>query len=82
MTNGFHLKLSILSCVQFSGVRAQSDSIQFLNFPKKWFIQYSIQYCFTQDSIKNIIQLKINSADSKDNSNYSIYIPKHNLYVH
>ena len=36
----------------------QSDSIQYLNFAKKWFIQYSIQYCFTQDSIQNIIQLK------------------------
>ena len=34
----------------------QSDSIQCLNFAKKWFIQYSIQYCFTQDSIQNIIQ--------------------------
>ena len=41
-----------------------SDSIQCLNFAKKWFIQYSIQYCFTQDSIQNIIQFKINSADS------------------
>ena len=36
----------------------QSDSIQYLNFGKKWFIQYSIQYCCTQDSIQNIIQLK------------------------
>ena len=36
----------------------QSDSIQYLNFAQKWFIQYSIQYCFTQDSIQNIIQLK------------------------
>ena len=42
----------------------QSDSIQYLNFAKKWFIQYSIQYCYTQDSIQNIIQLKKNSADS------------------
>ena len=42
----------------------QSDSIQCLNFAKKWFIQYSIQYCFTQDSIQNIIQFKKNSADS------------------
>ena len=42
----------------------QSDSIQFLNFAKKWFIQYSIQYCFAQDSIQNIIQFKKNSADS------------------
>ena len=33
----------------------QSDSIQYLNFAKKLFIQYSIQYCFTQDSIQNII---------------------------
>ena len=32
----------------------QSYSIQFLNFAKKWFIQYSIQYCFAQDSIQNI----------------------------
>ena len=42
----------------------QSDSIQCLNFAKKWFIQYVIQYCFTQDSIQNIIQLKKKSADS------------------
>ena len=42
----------------------QSDWIQCLNFAKKWFIQYSIQYCFTQDSIQSIIQLKINYADS------------------
>ena len=42
----------------------QSDSIQCLNFAKKWFIQYSIQYCFTQDSIQNNIQLKKNPADS------------------
>ena len=38
----------------------QSDSIQCLNYAKKWFIQYSIQYCFTQDSIQNIIQFKKN----------------------
>ena len=42
----------------------QSDSIQCLNFAKKWFIQNSIQYCFTQDSIQNIIQFNENSADS------------------
>ena len=42
----------------------QSDSIHFLNFAKKWFIQYSIQYCFAQDSIQNIIQFKKKSADS------------------
>ena len=42
----------------------QSDSIQYLNFAKKWFIQYSIPYCFAQDSIQNIIQFKENSADS------------------
>ena len=41
-----------------------SDSIQCLNFAKKWFIQYSIKYCFVKDSIQNIIQFKINSADS------------------
>ena len=41
-----------------------SDLIQCLNFAKKLFIQYLIQYCFTQDSIRNIIQLKINSGDS------------------
>ena len=35
-----------------------SDSIQCLNFAKKRFIQYMIQYCFTQDSIQNIIQFK------------------------
>ena len=40
-----------------------ADSIQCLNFAKKWFIQYSIQYCFSQDSIQNIFQLK-KSADS------------------
>ena len=45
----------------------QSDSIQCLNFAKNWFIQYSIQYCFTQDSIQNIIQFKINSGDSIQN---------------
>ena len=42
----------------------QSDSIQCLNFAKKWSIQYSIQYCFTQDSIQNIIQFQKKSADS------------------
>ena len=42
----------------------QSDSIQYSNFAKKWLIQYSIQYCFTQYSIQNIIQIKENSADS------------------
>ena len=36
------------------------DSIQCLNFAKKLFIQY----CFTQDSIQNIIIFKKNSADS------------------
>ena len=36
----------------------QSDSIQCLNFVKKWLIQYLIQYCLNQDSILNIIQLK------------------------
>ena len=41
-----------------------SDSIQCLNFAKKWFIQCSIQYYFTRDSIQNIIQFKSNSADS------------------
>ena len=41
-----------------------SDSIQCLKFAKKWLIQYSIQYRFTQDSIQNIIQFKKNSADS------------------
>ena len=35
-----------------------SDLIQYLNFAKKWFIQYSIQYCFPQNSIQNIIELK------------------------
>ena len=33
-------------------------------FFQKWFTQYSIQYCFTLDSIQNIIQFKNNSADS------------------
>ena len=43
-----------------------SDSIQCLNFAKKWFIQY----CFTQDSIQNkySIQKKIRWFNSKDNS--------------
>ena len=45
-----------------------SDSIQYLNFAKKRFIQYSIQYCFNQDSIQNIIQFKINSGDSIQNT--------------
>ena len=40
------------------------DSIQCVNFAKKWFIQYLIQYCFTQDSIQNIIQFQKKSADS------------------
>ena len=40
-----------------------SDSIECLNFAKKWFIQYSIQYRFTKDSIQNIIQSK-KSVDS------------------
>jgi len=39
-------------------VVSDTDSIQFLNFAKKRFIQYSIQYCFAQDSIQNIIQFK------------------------
>ena len=42
----------------------QSDSFQYLNFAKKWFIQFSFQYRFTQDSIQNIIQFKKKSADS------------------
>ena len=46
-------------CLSMIGVfDTLSDSIQCLNFAKKWFIQYSIQYCFTQDSIQNIINLK------------------------
>ena len=46
----------------------QSDSIQYLNFAKKWSIQYSIQYCCTKDSIQNIIQFfkKICWFNSKD----------------
>jgi len=36
-------------------------------FCQKWFTQYLIQYCFTQDSIQNIIQFKINSGDSIQN---------------
>ena len=35
---------------QGRGVRYLYDSIQCWNFAKKWFIQYSIQCCFTQDS--------------------------------
>ena len=58
----YHLKLMALVVGD-----TQSDSIQYLNFAKKWFIQYSIQYCFTQDSIQNIIQFKINSGDSIQN---------------
>ena len=46
----------------------QSDSIQCLNFAKKWFIQYSIQCRFTQDSIQNIIQFKKKSGDSIQDS--------------
>ena len=41
-----------------------SDSIEYLNFAKKWLLQYSIKYCFTKDSIQNIIQFKKNYADS------------------
>ena len=56
----------------------QSDSIQYLNFAKKWLIQYSIQYCFTQDSIQNIIQYKkICWFNSKDNS---IHLPGNHWY--
>ena len=42
----------------------QSNSIQYLNFESFFGIQYSIQYCFTQDSIQNIIEYNKNSADS------------------
>ena len=50
----------------------QSDSIQYLNFAKKLFIQYSIQYLFTQDSIQTIIQLKkFCWFNSKENSIHS-----------
>ena len=43
----------------------QSDSIQCLNFAqKKWFIHYLIQYCFSLDSIQNIVRFEINSGDS------------------
>ena len=42
----------------------QSDSIQCLNFAKKWFLQYLIQYSFTQDTIQKIIQ--INSQEIID----------------
>ena len=49
----------------------QSDKFNvWIEFAKKWFIQYSIQYCFTQDSIQNIIQFQNKSADwfnSKNN---------------
>ena len=61
LTGTYHLGLSPSLVVVGD---TQSDSIQCLNFAKKWFIQYSIQYCFTQDSIQNIIQFKKNSADS------------------
>ena len=37
----------------------QSDSIQCLNFAKKWFIQYSIQYCFQFNSKYYQIKKKI-----------------------
>ena len=49
----------------------QTDSIQYLNFAKKWFIQYSIQYCFSQDSIQNIIQFKKNILLIQFNSEYN-----------
>ena len=45
-------------------VKWMNESYFELIFAKKWFIQYSIQYCFTQDSIQNIIQFKNNSTDS------------------
>ena len=51
----------------FSGERFPIWFNSYLNFAKKWLIQYSIQYCFTQDSIQNIIQFKINSGDSIQN---------------
>ena len=41
-----------------------SDSIEYLNFAKKWLLQYSIQYCCAQESIQNIIIFKEYSADS------------------
>ena len=48
-----------MECLAVIGVgNTQSDSIQCLDFAKKWIIQYPIQYCFTQDSIKK------KSADS------------------
>ena len=51
-------KTTYFECSLSRGVRNPSDQIQSLNFAKKWFIQYLFQYCFTQDSIQNIIQLK------------------------
>ena len=55
------IRIEIHSLVVFSYVLGigvfdtLSDSIQCLNFAKTLFIQYLIQYCFTQDSIQNNI---------------------------
>ena len=56
------LLLSIL--LEIGVFHTLSDSNQCLNFAKIWSIQYSIQYCFSQDSIQNIIQFKKQPADS------------------
>ena len=51
-----------------------SYSIQCLNFAKKLFFQYLIQYCFTQDSIQNIIQFKKTKKFYWFNSKYDFFI--------
>ena len=46
-----NLPPSFTICTALGMFDTLPDSIQCLNSAKKWFIQYSIQYCFTQDSI-------------------------------
>ena len=47
-----HLHLCCLKkSMSFSGVRYPIWFNSISNFAKKWFIQYLIQYCFTQDSL-------------------------------
>ena len=54
----------------------QSDSIQCLNFAKKWLNQYSIQYCFTQDSIQNISRNSLKGVSIHPSSPLRHFAPK------
>ena len=53
------------------------DSIQCVNFAKKWFIQYLIQYCFTQDPTQNII-----SSVRSSNSHPDLLLTHHHHPTH